>query len=451
MNLCFWIPFLWLLLAALLGGLIGWLLRNGRKTNSHAVVNHNANNTYLSEIDGLKKNRLDLENDKNRLQTDFDSLKLRLAAAQNRPMAQAAPAPTKVEDTDQWKLQTQNHTRTIEGYNAKISNYDSQVSSLKAELAAALLAANAASSSLLSSGINLRNPEEMETERQDILARIRTRAGEVDLDRIGAFSAETGKKDNLKRLRGLNEFTEKKLNAVGIYTFKQVSKLTADDQKALNVLLELPKNKFQKEEWVFQSKRLLGMVSDELPEVILTRIGTKQSELDYNRIGGASAANKDNLQLIQTISAYDEAKLNALGIYKFAQIANFNRSDVKLVNELIEIEEGKIRNEEWVKQAENLNKSANEATLSRIRGRQDQVNWERIGRVADEQREDLQVISGIGLFIEEKLYALGLNTIEQISKIQTEDAIDLNNILELTPGHIQGDEWVSQAKKIIKK
>ena len=71
----------------------------------------------------------------------------------------------------------------------------------------------------------------------------------------------------------------------------------------------------------------------------------------------------------------------------------------------------------------------------------------------DQQKQefsDLQVVSGIGLFIEQKLYALGIYRLEQIAKFNSADEAEMNNILELVPGHIQGDEWIGQSKKLVK-
>jgi predicted flap endonuclease-1-like 5' DNA nuclease len=255
----------------------------------------------------------------------------------------------------------------------------------------------------------------------------------------------------LKKLRGINPFVEKKMNAAGIYTYRQVAYLSADDQNELNGALELSKNKFQKEEWVFQAKRLIGLISDESPDVLLARIHGRMGELNFDRIGSASAESKDNLQLINFVTAFDEAKLNALGIFKFSQIFALSKTDAKLVNKIMEIEDGRIESEDWRSQASHLNSSAGEATLERIRGRRELVSWERIGRWEESQIEDLQVVSGIGLFIEQKLYALGIYRLEQIAKFNSADETEINNILELVPGHIQGDEWTAQAKKLVKQ
>ena len=300
-------------------------------------------------------------------------------------------------------------------------------------------------------GIIARDKNEVEQEQMEILERIKSRVAKGEIDTKGFAAWGGGKGDNLKRLRGVNAFIEKKMNAAGLYTFRQIAYLSNDEQTKLNTIFELSNKKFQKEEWVFQAKRLIGLISEESPDAVLARIRTHGGDINFERIGAASAENKDNLQLINYVTAFDEAKLNALGVFKYSQIANFNKTDVKLVNKLIEIEEGRIGNEDWVSQSNYLNTSAFEATLSRISSRSEQVEWARIGRFDASQKEDLQVVSGIGQFIEQKLYALGIYRLEQIAKFNAADEIEMNTILELVPGHIQGDAWVAQAKKIMKE
>lgn len=296
-------------------------------------------------------------------------------------------------------------------------------------------------------GLVLRSAEEIEAEQSSILAEIETHKPEFDWERIGAYSG-TGKKDNLKRLRGVNPFIEKKMHAIGIHSFRQIANLNEEDQEKLNGILGLSKKKFQKEEWVFQSRRMVGLILDELPDVILGRIAANTANVNYNRIGTASAANKDNLQAIGNISAFDEARLNALGIYKYSQIAAFTKTDAKQINKMIEIEEGRIVEEDWIAQAEKLMHSTMADILARIAERKGEINWARIGTATESEKQDLQLISGIGLFIEEKLYALGILTYSQIARFHADDIAKMTTILEIPAGQIEGDEWVAQAKTL---
>ena len=66
---------------------------------------------------------------------------------------------------------------------------------------------------------------------------------------------------------------------------------------------------------------------------------------------GAIIIERDNLQDIKGVGPFIEEKLNALGIYTFKQIANMNFEIEEQVNVAIEFFPGRIRRDEWAKQA----------------------------------------------------------------------------------------------------
>jgi alpha-tubulin suppressor-like RCC1 family protein len=66
---------------------------------------------------------------------------------------------------------------------------------------------------------------------------------------------------------------------------------------------------------------------------------------------GAIIIERDNLQDIKGVGPFIEEKLNALGIYTFKQIANMNLEIEEQVNVAIEFFPGRIRRDEWAKQA----------------------------------------------------------------------------------------------------
>jgi len=89
-------------------------------------------------------------------------------------------------------------------------------------------------------------------------------------------------------------------------------------------------------------------------------IDTYDRGLNFNRIGFASIENKDNLQKIKGIGSSIEKKLNAIGIFTFEQISNFNSRDIAKINELIKFFTGRIERDDWVGQAFKLiNESKN--------------------------------------------------------------------------------------------
>jgi predicted flap endonuclease-1-like 5' DNA nuclease len=68
-------------------------------------------------------------------------------------------------------------------------------------------------------------------------------------------------------------------------------------------------------------------------------------------------ASPDNLQQIKGIGAVLEKKLNAMGIERFEQIANWTEGDIAEVDEQLNFR-GRIQREKWVEQAHDLTKQS---------------------------------------------------------------------------------------------
>lgn len=73
---------------------------------------------------------------------------------------------------------------------------------------------------------------------------------------------------------------------------------------------------------------------------------------------GPTDGPKDDLKLIKGIGPKFEGDLNGKGIYYFRQIANWKAADVKMVEGVIDSIPGRIKRDEWVKQAKGLSKGA---------------------------------------------------------------------------------------------
>jgi len=68
-----------------------------------------------------------------------------------------------------------------------------------------------------------------------------------------------------------------------------------------------------------------------------------------------TSAAPDNLQEIKGIGGVLEKKLNAMGIERFEQIANWSEKDIAQVDEQLNFR-GRIQREKWVEQAQQLAK-----------------------------------------------------------------------------------------------
>lgn len=89
--------------------------------------------------------------------------------------------------------------------------------------------------------------------------------------------------------------------------------------------------------------------------------------------------------------------------------------------------------------------------LNRIRARASEVNFDRIGRAAATEADDLKDIVGVGPFLERKLHAIGIYTFRQIANFTKQDIDTINEIIEFFPGRIERDNWVGQAADLGKR
>ncbi len=94
----------------------------------------------------------------------------------------------------------------------------------------------------------------------------------------------------------------------------------------------------------------------ETEEETLARIQARAQEINFARIGVATADEKDDLKIVKGIGPFIEKKLNSIGIFTFRQIAAFTEEDEEKVNDVIEFFPGRIRRDEWSSQAAELDK-----------------------------------------------------------------------------------------------
>ena len=168
---------------------------------------------------------------------------------------------------------------------------------------------------------------------------------------------------------------------------------------------------------------------------------------------------KDDLQVIKGIGPFIEEKLNALGITTYRQIANMTAKLETQVNEAIEFFPGRVKRDQWVAQAKILlgedvkldEKALKEAEeLERIAQKAETIDFATLGVATFDEKDDLQIIKGIGPFIAEKLYALGIYTFEQVGNMTPKIEEEVNKAIEFFPGRVKRDEWAKQAKELAK-
>ena len=282
-----------------------------------------------------------------------------------------------------------------------------------------------------------------------IIAHISERKHLLDYKSFGI--ASESEKDDLKMISGIGPFIEERLNALDIYTFRQISNFSPQDILAINDAIEYFSGRIERDEWVAQALELVR--NEELKADLFRRISERKNKIYYDRIGTAKKEEADDLTIISGIGGWIQEKLNALDIFTFRQISNFTKEDIITVTEAIEFFPGRIERDEWILQARELIRIAGKKSdlLKRIRDRKGRIYYDRLGIGHKYEANNLTLIDGLGLWVEERLNTLGIYTFSQISKLTHTDIETITEVLELIPGRIEQDKWVEQARELAKK
>jgi predicted flap endonuclease-1-like 5' DNA nuclease len=294
---------------------------------------------------------------------------------------------------------------------------------------------------------NKRN-EQLLYEKDEALVNIAQRKHLLDYKSFG--TATEAEKDDLKMISGIGPFIEERLHALDIYTFRQISKFTPRDIDTINDAIEYFSGRIERDEWIAQAQELVR--SEDLRTDLFKRISERKTRIYYNRIGIAKKEEADDLTIISGIGGWIQEKLNVLDIYTFRQISNFTREDIETVTEAIEYFPGRIERDEWILQAKELIRIAGKKSelLKRIRDRKDRIYYDRLGIAHKHEANNLTLIDGLGLWVEERLNTLGIYTFSQISRLTHTDIETITEVLEIIPGRIEQDKWVDQARELAK-
>jgi predicted flap endonuclease-1-like 5' DNA nuclease len=281
-----------------------------------------------------------------------------------------------------------------------------------------------------------------------IMAHISERKHLLDYKSFGI--ASESEKDDLKMISGIGPFIEERLNALDIYTFRQISNFSPQDIEIINDAIEYFSGRIERDEWVAQALDLVR--NEELKADLFRRISERKNGIYYDRIGTAKKEEADDLTIISGIGGWIQEKLNALDIFTFRQISNFTKEDIITVTEAIEYFPGRIERDEWILQARELIRIAGKKSdlLKRIRDRKGRIYYDRLGIAHKYEANNLTLIDGLGLWVEERLNTLGIYTFSQISKLTHTDIETITEVLELIPGRIEQDKWVEQARELVK-
>jgi predicted flap endonuclease-1-like 5' DNA nuclease len=87
--------------------------------------------------------------------------------------------------------------------------------------------------------------------------------------------------------------------------------------------------------------------------------------------------------------------------------------------------------------------------LSNSKGLLEEMGLSITGEVQPKIKDDLTCIKGISPFIQDRLYRIGIVTYDQISRLNDEQANLVNDAIEVLPGRIRKERWVTQCLSLV--
>ncbi len=202
--------------------------------------------------------------------------------------------------------------------------------------------------------------DEMQREKREdlIIERIGQRRGDLDWAKIGA-NFQGKNPDDLTMINGIDEFTEKKLNSLGVFTYEQISRFDSEVSKIVNDALELLPGKVEEFAWTKQSITMLNLkgvdkssINMEGDDDVIANLSAGQ--IKWAQIGKAGDRKSDDLTMIKGVDAGTEKKLKVLGIRTFDQISRMDKETAEAVNGALGLMPGRVSKMMWAEQAKAL-------------------------------------------------------------------------------------------------
>ncbi len=204
--------------------------------------------------------------------------------------------------------------------------------------------------------------DEIEKEKREeaILERIGQRRGVLDWSKIGA-NFQGKNPDDLTMINGIDDLTQRKLNALGIFTYEQISHFDLKTSNQVNDFLELLPGKIAELAWVKQAATMLKLkdvddTSSKLEDAGDVLADLSAAQIKWAQIGKAGDRKSDDLTLIKGVDAETQKNLKVLGIRTFDQISKMDNETAEAVNGALGLMPGRVSKMMWADQAKTLKK-----------------------------------------------------------------------------------------------
>ena len=167
----------------------------------------------------------------------------------------------------------------------------------------------------------------------------------------GLAVPQEGKADDLKQIKGIGPAIEKTLNAQGIYHFHQIADFDDANVRWVNHHISFP-GRIQREDWIGQAKALANKQTYEGYAYDPATVNVTD-DMRPERLANPEHGQADDLQRIKGIGPVIERTLNNEGVYHYRQIAAFTPRNTMWVDQHIAFP-GRVHREDWIGQAKSL-------------------------------------------------------------------------------------------------
>ena len=300
---------------------------------------------------------LALEKEEEEIERELESMEASEAVQQaeqevERARAEAEEANKKAE-AEEAEAEEARLIAEMEEEEAKEAKADAAAA--KRKLADAILKAEIAGKDV--QGIT----SEAEDEKREllILERVGKRRDSIDWKKIGEFGGSSS--DDLTLINGIDEFTQKKLNSLGVFSYEQLSRMDSTAAKEVNDALEMLPGKVIEMDWTKQAITMLelkgvdkassSLIEDESDEVFAD---LSAAQIKWAQIGKAGDRKSDDLTQIKGVDAETQKKLKVLGIRTYDQLSRMDTETAEAVNGALGMMPGRVSKMMWAQQAKAL-------------------------------------------------------------------------------------------------
>jgi len=128
--------------------------------------------------------------------------------------------------------------------------------------------------------------------------------------------SKAGEKDDLKRISGVGPAIEKRLNALGIFTYEQVSRFDEHLIEQVNQAIEFFPGRIARDNWVGQAAELMRL---------------RQEDPEAFKKGSAHPKDPEDLKIIEGIGPAIEGLLKNAGIRSWSDLAASNPEELRAI------------------------------------------------------------------------------------------------------------------------